>query len=308
MRLFSAIVLAAVSFTTMASQPVSNIVIFGDSLSDKGNLYEYMEHQIPPSPPYFEGRFSNGPIWIEQLINLYYPNKPQLHLFDYAFGGAIVAGKNDEDTVFSLQHEIERYLSIHKDSAQNDSLFMMWIGANNYLGIPEDADKIIAEVNQGISDSLDNLAKKGAKHIVVISLPDLGRLPFAIEFGFEQQLSYFSEAHNLLLTKTVEDMKVKYPDVQWLYFDVNKMLYDEINYPERYGFNDVRTPCYKPDNNSGQPQSLMEMVENTQPQQSTMDCKGYLFFDLVHPTEAAHRLMTLKLRHFLDDAGVEFIG
>ncbi len=43
----------------VADAPLHNIVVFGDSLSDNGNLYEIMKHQLPQSPPYFEGRFSN---------------------------------------------------------------------------------------------------------------------------------------------------------------------------------------------------------------------------------------------------------
>ena len=37
------------------------IVVFGDSLSDNGNQYKNTGQ--PPSPPYYNGRFSNGPTW-----------------------------------------------------------------------------------------------------------------------------------------------------------------------------------------------------------------------------------------------------
>jgi len=49
----------------------NRVVSFGDSLSDNGNL----AHNIPPFagapflPGYFDGRFSNGPTWIELLAN-----------------------------------------------------------------------------------------------------------------------------------------------------------------------------------------------------------------------------------------------
>ena len=52
----------------VAATPLQNIVVFGDSLSDNGNLYEIMKHQLPQSPPYYKGRFSNGPVWVEHLI------------------------------------------------------------------------------------------------------------------------------------------------------------------------------------------------------------------------------------------------
>lgn len=70
------------------ANPLNKIVIFGDSLSDNGNLYEYMHHQLPLSPPYYEGRFTNGLDWVELLTQKFYPNSVKAHLEDYAFGGA----------------------------------------------------------------------------------------------------------------------------------------------------------------------------------------------------------------------------
>ena len=49
----------AASFTEM--------YIFGDSLSDTGNIFDFTAGNIPPSPPFFEGRFSNRLIWIDYL-------------------------------------------------------------------------------------------------------------------------------------------------------------------------------------------------------------------------------------------------
>ncbi|HDV5785644.1 TPA: hypothetical protein RJD83_002616 [Legionella pneumophila] len=44
---------------------MKNIVVFGDGLSDNGNLYAYTNHRRPASPAYYNGRFSNGPVWVE---------------------------------------------------------------------------------------------------------------------------------------------------------------------------------------------------------------------------------------------------
>src|SRR5262245_37490212 len=51
--------------------PFREVVVFGDSLSDTGNVFTVTEpvlaEAIPVSPPYFQGRFSNGPVWVERL-------------------------------------------------------------------------------------------------------------------------------------------------------------------------------------------------------------------------------------------------
>ena len=39
---------------------IKNIYVFGDSLSDNGSLFAASGGMAPPSPPYFNGRFSNG--------------------------------------------------------------------------------------------------------------------------------------------------------------------------------------------------------------------------------------------------------
>src|SRR6202041_1516226 len=77
--LFVAILLLAITPLANASS-YSALVVYGDSLSDNGNLYAAIGY--PPSP-YFQGRFSNGPVAAEQLaVALGVP------LLDFAVGGA----------------------------------------------------------------------------------------------------------------------------------------------------------------------------------------------------------------------------
>ena len=46
---------------------VKRVLIFGDSLSDRGNLYAYSLQLLPKSTPYYRGMFSNGAVWSEQF-------------------------------------------------------------------------------------------------------------------------------------------------------------------------------------------------------------------------------------------------
>ena len=61
--------LAALMAGTASAQarPFTHLFVFGDSLSDSGNISALTGGLIPASPPYFNGRFSNGPIWVEHL-------------------------------------------------------------------------------------------------------------------------------------------------------------------------------------------------------------------------------------------------
>src|SRR5439155_21476778 len=66
--LLCSIVLSLVSAVQHASAgQFTKLVVFGDSLSDTGNVYAVTAGAVPPSPPYYAGRFSNGPVWAEYL-------------------------------------------------------------------------------------------------------------------------------------------------------------------------------------------------------------------------------------------------
>lgn len=290
----------------VAATPLHNVVIFGDSLSDNGNLYAFMKHQLPQSPPYFEGRFSNGPVWIEHLIASYFPKDPSAHLLDYAFGGAGVLEEEGDDVIFTLRREVTTYLTAHNDKANPDSLYIVWIGANNYLGMPTEVEQTLIDVNTGIARSLERLVEKGAKHILVLNLPDLGKTPAGIEFGSAETLSYFTNQHNKIIEKTITNFKQKYPNVNWLFFDLYKAFDDVLEHSEEYGFNNTTGTCVETIVDELTAKSVLKMVASVKPKLTNDLCNGYLFFDLVHPSELAHKILSEKARKMLDESGVQF--
>ena len=71
------------------------LFFIGDSLTDYGNLYgatRFLNGQnplvpvLPPSPPYFAGRYSNGPTYAESLPGLL--GVPDANVVSFAFAGA----------------------------------------------------------------------------------------------------------------------------------------------------------------------------------------------------------------------------
>lgn len=288
-------------------EPLHNIVVFGDSLSDNGNLYEHLEHKVPPSPPYHAGRFTDGQVWIEHLVESYFPGNGAAHLLDYAFGGAGIS-EEDDDVLFTLNREIQIYLDAHQGKADPYSLFVVWIGANNYLGVPDEdmVEKTLREVNVGIQHGLQRLVTAGAKHILVVNLPDLGQTPMAREFDAQEKMTYLSEQHNKQLAEKINELRRTYQNVQWLYFDVHETLNDLLITPEAYGFKNITDTCYNILVEKPNQQSVIRMAARARLKNKRNVCQGYLFFDLVHPTLPAHQIMAERAKSFLDMAGIQF--
>jgi phospholipase/lecithinase/hemolysin len=299
---FFSLLLSSVLFAA----PLNNIVVFGDSLSDNGNLYEFMHQRMPISPPYFEGRFSNGPLWVERLADSYFPENGAAHLLDYAFGGAGILEEDDDEVLFTLKHEIEIYLLAHEEKADPNSLFAIWIGANNYLALPENGKNTVHYVNAGIRQGMERLVKAGAKHILILDLPDLGKTPVAREFEAEERLTYFSQLHNEMLVNTMYEMKVKYPNVQWIHFDIHQAFKDILDTPEQYGFTNTHDTCYDTLIKTSSKRKILTMATHLKKMTKNEFCEGYVFFDPVHTTAKVHQILADRVRLLLDSLGVVF--
>jgi len=290
-----------------SAAPLKNIVVFGDSLSDNGNLYEYMQHKLPLSPPYYKGRFSNGPVWIEHLANLCFPGQGEQRLLDYAFGGAGIADKGEYEALFTLEHEVDSYLLAHQDKADPSSLFVFWIGANNYLSPLVDVKKSVKLVTNSIKQEMRRLARAGAEHILVINLPDLGKVPMARNFGLEKELSYATKQHNKALHQAFIDVRIKYPLVQWHYFDAERSLSYLIKNPESFGFTNTKGTCFDAIVEKLGNYTVLDMASKIAKHAMTsQQCEGYLFFDPLHSTEPAHIIFAKIVLAQLEAEGLVF--
>ena len=70
---------------------ITGIVSFGDSFSDVGNDSLASNGAYPPASAYYNGRFSNGPIWLDYLakdLGVAAPTPSLAGGANYAFGGA----------------------------------------------------------------------------------------------------------------------------------------------------------------------------------------------------------------------------
>jgi len=264
------------------------LIVFGDSLSDPGNLPGLLGGLNIPAAPYFENQFSNGPIYtylIDDLLGFEASRD-----LNFAIGGArsgpgvtLNAFGSDHVNIFLNGNgsgaQIDRFLaSGHTTSAYD--LFVLNIGGNDYLGFDPAVDDPAAVVDNAIgniSAQLDTLIGAGAQHIVVPFVADTGLTPSIIAGGpaFVQAGTAISDAHNFALANMLSDL-VSTTDTLIYAVDGTSLLRDVVNNPGKYGLTNVTEACF-----SGG-------AVCTNPDE-------YLFFDGVHPTAAGHRIIAAAM-------------
>lgn len=330
---------------TLNAKVFERIVTFGDSLSDTGNLYEYMMHLLPKSPPYYKGHFSNGPVWTENVFAHYFLSASHEHDNNYAAGGAAAVIDGTNTLPFSLGTEVEDYLYLHEDHKKDSTLFLVWIGGNNYINFPGHVEETTTKAVNAIERNLSSLIHHGAEIFFVPNLPDLGAIPKAnSNANHSAQLSALTIAHNKKLKAMLEKMKTAHPNVMFIEFDAKSIWDDVVEHPENYGISNTRDACYdgsiillktEPNDDmlrasmmreaslngvSVSPQRI-EMILNTPVLREvaktswrlnqnlvhdSLDCTGYLFWDDVHPTTYVHQKIAEYAIKALEESGLEF--
>ena len=217
-----------------AGAPFDNIVFFGDSLSDNGNLYAYDFGFLPKSPPYYKGHFSNGTVWSEMTAD--YFAQYNIPAVNYAFGGetAVLHDPVNGYLPHSLGMTLDSYLLRNLLSNKSHTLFVIWIGANDYLPGVTDIEATTTQVVNSIKETINSLISHGAENFLVMNLPDLSKIPYARVYNMQEMLGAATLVHNSKLEEAITEIRSQYPQVNLQELDVNSRFSDLIAHPEVY--------------------------------------------------------------------------
>lgn len=269
---------------------ISGIVVFGDSLSDSGNAYAATGGAFPPSP-YSAGRFSNGPIWVQQLASKLGVTSPAPSLqggTDYAFAGAATgatplgtqlnspAGTSPLTTpsghfianVPTLQTQVNTYLgSLNGAKISPSTAITIWAGANDFF----DGQTNPTIPAKNVANAVSALLAAGARDILVANLPDLSKTPFGLgsSTATQQGLSALSAGFNSALAADLSLLGSANVHL----FDTASLFKQIQTNPGQFGFTNVTGQGILTGNPSA---------------------PGYLFWDDVHPTTAGHQILANK--------------
>jgi phospholipase/lecithinase/hemolysin len=307
---FSAVVLFAISAATAHSQQYTSFVIFGDSLSDTGNLaattYADCGTPIPgPLVDYTLGRATDGfdtipaarlftGVWIEQLAALL-PTHPvvapsSVGGTNYAFGFATNAGGTSPEVlsglgttctvnIVDIGQQITNYLGTHPKITKN-TLFIVWGGANDLLNSTSAGSVIDAALKDAAN--VQRLIDAGATQFLIPNLPPLGETPAVL--AEPSEIATANEA-SVLYNDTLSASLDLLPIVNFFRrltihrLNTYALFQDIASSPEPYFLANINTPA----------QGLAIVNPDT-----------YLFWDTLHPTTKGHNLLALAALKLVD--------
>jgi phospholipase/lecithinase/hemolysin len=253
----------------LAVSPVSaETIAFGDSLTDSGNMYLASGATMPPSPYYYEGRYSNGFTWVERLdyLGLAAP-VPSLSPgggTNYAFAGAETGAGSSP---LGMTAQVAAYLATSTPSELN--WHFLFGGANDFFN--GQTDPTIPAAN--VASLIQTLYDAGARKFFVLNLPPLGQTPEFREGPYEGAMDALSQGYNVTLAAYVDGLRAN-PDITINEIDVHGLFSRCIADPGAFGLTNVTDPAF--DEATGQ------VVGNAD---------EYLFWDTVHPTATGHQIL-----------------
>jgi phospholipase/lecithinase/hemolysin len=216
----------AASSAPIATPRFSNLIVFGDSLSDNGNV----------------GRFSNGPVWVEWMATAL-----GLELHPARTGGTNYAnaGARTHGGSMDVLAQTAAYLS-HRGSADPDAFYVVFAGANDLLASPCQArnTSVVRQAAEAMGTAVGRLAEAGAVDILVPNLPDVGRAPVVRAQGADcaESARRLTRMYNAALEEVLAAVEAS-RRVRLHRLDVFRLAEEVFADPQSAGFHDVTTPC-----------------------------------------------------------------
>jgi phospholipase/lecithinase/hemolysin len=281
----------------------SQVVVFGDSLSDDGNIRHRLEDQYFISYPggdynYSDGRFTNSSdtdpnsgtyagTWHEQLARTFLGLSASTNSLDggvdYAFGGATTEADTREVTVISnpdpfiggeftvtidnLGKQVDDYLA--DQTVDPTALYIVWGGGNDLFD--DDSSANVTATAERVAGLVEQLARAGAVYVLVPNVPPLGLVPnykddVAKATALNAASAEYRQELNTQLDAALSTLAGESITITLYRLDVYGLFYRLAANLEDYGFVNI--------SDSAQGESV--------------DPDEYLFWDDLHPTTAGH--------------------
>ncbi len=283
--LTAAVVATGATALAQTNRTFTSQYTFGDSLSDNGNVYALTNRTTPPAP-YFQGRFSNGPVFTELLGNTLAPHSTvsaQRGNLNFAYGGATAGAGGAVPTV---TQQIGFYRLQGQPAARTD-LFTILAGPNDLIPVlsaattpanPAVLDTAGFNTAVTVAGHVQSLVTLGAKTIVAAGLPNLGVTPrtlaggsTGVSLGQRVSAAFNNEYRARLGTiaaAAAADVNIVYVDLQGI---LDRVVLDY----RALGYANATSYFLAPAAAGG----------------GVGDPNSYVFWDDIHPTARTHAIL-----------------
>jgi outer membrane lipase/esterase len=292
--------------------PFSNVIVFGDSLSDAGYFRPFLTSLgLPASVVAILGRFTTnpGPVWSE-LVSQHYgitPAASNANGFIFAQGGARVSSASASTPPGAAQRpvstQIDEYIARAGGSADPNALYAVWAGANDIFqnlgafsaGAITQAQlqtNVLAAATAEIGQ-IARLQAAGARYVIVFGLPNIGATPAFASSTSAGSVTALSAGYNTTLFSGLASAGIRVIPV-----DAFSLLNEIGANPGAYGFTNITGLACGP----FPPITTTPSAQFCLPSNLVTPNAGqtYLFADSVHPTTAAQAIVAQFVESLID--------
>lgn len=262
----------------------SDFIVFGASLSDTGNVYAASNGSTPGSSPnYYLGRWSNGPLWIENVAESYGKDvKPALlGGSNYAYGNAkTCAISGVTSSVPDMCDQINQYLNIVSNKANPNALYVIDASAvgneiTQVLAGAATSSQITTTAPTNLINMLQGLYTAGARRFLITNVPDVGSTPLVQGYGATAAATAtsLSSGFNIALESALNSFSIANPSAVVYMADFYGTL-SKVKYaPSTYLISNTTDACQTGGIICSSPDS-------------------YLYWDSFHPTKAVGSIVS----------------
>lgn len=293
-----------IAFVAYADNSYNKVYIFGDSLSDTGNLASVIGG-IPA--PYFNNRISNGPVAVEPLAAKFGDNaNASLHLLGLNAGHnySVAGAKASTNEAIDLNTQILSFQANHASIAPNDALYVIFIGGNDIRDAASEFDDVIANsilqiANNNVKNAITSLKQMGARSFLVVNAPNIALLPATRLIAeainnpaYLDRAALLSRKYNAILHDVIDNLEDDDNDeTEITEFNLFKLFTKTIKKASKLGITNSTEACFRsripdfhPDCNFG------------------LNADKFYFFDEIHPTKQIHALFGKAfIKSIIDD-------
>jgi phospholipase/lecithinase/hemolysin len=266
------------------------VVVFGASLDDTGNACNALPTACPPFP-YANARYSNGPLWVEQMAEALNARVAPARGggTNFAFASARTGPiTGTTQAAPNMIQQVDLYVEngdkkyrdvtlyvVNAATVGNDIVDGLLLGRTN----PQAPAAVIAGAVTNVATIVGKLYAAGARHILLLNSTDVGRTPLVAAQGAlaAATASGLSQQFNVALSAQLPALRTASPGLTIYLMDQGALTAQVVANPSSFGFTNVSAPCL-----SRSPAALCSAPAT------------YLFWDDFHPTEAAGKIVSQR--------------